>query len=92
MFFLFKDVGPTIEEFISSEKDLYGKKWKNLVWLGLEDEAAKWFISLASDKLYKLLDEEFEKVFLDFLDKWSHARKQDKDKHMGLFPTAISLL
>ena len=40
-------------------------------------------------KCSNLPDEEFEKLLLD---RWSHAREQDKEKHMGLLPTSISLL
>ena len=88
MFFFCTYDGPTIEEFISIEKELYGKRWKNLSWLGLEDEAAKWFRSLDSKKLYKISDEEFEKVILD---KWSRARKKENETRKGLFSASVSL-
>ena len=38
---------------------------------------------------HKLSDEEFENVFLD---KWSHARKQENETCKGLFSDGISLL
>ena len=40
-------------------------------------------------KLFNLSDEEFEKLLLE---RWSHTRKQDNEKHVGVFPTGISLL
>ena len=59
------------------------------MWFNLKDEATKWWFSLDLEQLTKLSDEEFEKLLLD---RWSHARKQDKEKHVGLIPTGISLL
>jgi len=53
------------------------------------DEATTWWELLNQKKCSNLPDEEFEKLLLD---RWSHARKQDKEKHVGLFPTGISLL
>jgi len=41
MFFIGKYNGPTIEEFIQRQKFTYGEHWKDLVWLGFKDEAAK---------------------------------------------------
>ena len=54
-----------------------------------EDEAATWWGLLNQKKCFNLPNEEFEELLLD---RWSHARKQDKEKHVGLFPTGISLL
>ena len=54
-----------------------------------KDEAATWWELLKKKKLYNLLDEEFENLLLD---RWSHVRKQDNWKHVGLFPTGIFLL
>jgi len=54
----------------------------------LRDDAATWWGLLNQKKCYNLPDEEFEKFLLD---RWSHTRKQDKEKHMGLFPTGMSL-
>lgn len=81
-YFTTKDNGPTIEEFIEKQKSLREKRWKTFIWLGLRDEVAIWWSSLDETKLYKLSDEEFEKVLLD---KWSHARKQENETHKGLF-------
>jgi len=53
------------------------------------DEAAPWWELLNKNKFYNLSYEEFEKLLLD---RWSHARKQDNETHVGLFPTSISLL
>ena len=90
LFFTGKDDGPTIEEFIKDRKHIFKTDWRGKVWLFLIDEAAKWWWnSLDHKQLTKLSDEEFEKLLLD---RWSHARKQDKEKHVGLFPTGISLL
>ena len=55
----------------------------------MKDETDKWWLSLEHKQLIKLSDAEFERVLLD---KWSQARKQDKGKHVGLFPIGISLL
>jgi len=54
-----------------------------------KDEAYRWWKSIYNTQLSELSDKEFEKLLLD---KWSRARKQDKGKHVGLFPTGISLL
>ena len=54
-----------------------------------KDEAATWWGLLNQKKCFSLPDEEFEKLLLD---RWSHPRKQDKEKYVGLFPTGISLL
>lgn len=54
-----------------------------------KDEAATWWESLNRVKCLNLLDEEFEKLLLE---KWSHAGKQDNEKHVGLFSTGKSLL
>ena len=60
-----------------------------MVPLGLKEEAAIWWKSLGIIGLAKFSDEEMEKLLMD---KWSRARKKDKGKHVGLFPTGISLL
>ena len=53
------------------------------------DEVATWWELLNQKKCSNLPDEEFEKFFLD---RWFHARKQDNEKHVGLFSTSICLL
>jgi len=60
-----------------------------MVPLLLKEEATIWWKSLGLINLAKFSDEEMEKLLMD---KWSRARKQDKKKHVGLFPTGISLL
>ena len=89
LYFTGKDDGPTIEEFIQRIKSEYGICWKGMVRLNLTEEADRWWRSLGIKQLDDLSDKEFEKLLLD---RWSHARKQDKEKHVGLFPTGISLL
>lgn len=84
-----KDNGLTIEECIKKSKSLWKNNWKWLVLGNFEDEAATWWGLLNQKKCLNLHDEEFEKLLLD---RWSHARKQDKEKHVGLFPTGISLV
>lgn len=84
-----KDDSPTIEEFIPKLKSLYRIFWKSIVPISLKEEAAIWWNSLGIKDLSKFSNEEFEKLLMD---KWSQARKQDKGKHVELFPTGISLL
>ena len=84
-----KNNGPTIEEYIKTHKLLWTHHWRTFVVFNFEDEAATWWGLLNQKKCSNLPDEEFEKLLLD---RWSHARKQDKEKHVGLFPTGISLL
>jgi len=84
-----KDNGPTIEEYIKKQKWLWDNNWKWWVVQNFTDEAATWWGLLNQKKCSNLPNEEFEKLLLD---RWSHARKQDKEKHMGLLPTGISLL
>ena len=87
-FFTGNDKSPTIEEFIKRQKSLWPKHWKCL-WHLFKDETAIWWRSVDSKKLLSLIDEEFEKFLLR---KWSHAGKQDNEKHVGLFLTGITLL
>ena len=88
LYFTGKDDGPTIEECIQRYKSTYGKFLKFQMLSNMRGEAQKWNLLLDYEWL-NLPDEEFEKLLLD---RWSHARKQDKEKHVGLFPTGISLL
>ena len=82
-----KDNSPTIEEYIKKHKSLWAHNWRTFVVFNFE--AATWWGLLNQKKCSNLLDEEFEKLLLD---RWSHARKQDNEKHVGLLPTIISLL
>ena len=86
-----KGDGPTIEEFLQTIKLKHGRFWKPIVWFNLREDADRWWRSLGIKQLKDLSDEEFEKLFMD---KWSYAtkKKETKEKHMGLFPTGISLL
>lgn len=59
------------------------------MWLGFEDEATKRWFSIDNKQFTKLSVAEFERVILN---KWSQAKKHDKGKHVGLFPTGIFLL
>ena len=84
-----KDNGPTIEEYIKKQKSLWKNNWKWWVLELFREEAATWWGLLNKTKCYNLPDEKFEKLLLD---RWSHAKKQDKEKHVALFHTGISLL
>lgn len=84
-----KDNGPTIEEYIEKTKSIWGKNWKESIWLNFIDEAHKWYFTLDDKQLSKLSDAEFEKVLLD---KWSRTRKNENETCKGLFSTSISLL
>ena len=53
------------------------------------DEAATWWELHNENKCSNLPDEEFEKFLLD---RWSHDRKHDNEKHVGLISTGIFLL
>jgi len=87
-FFVGKYNGPNIEKVIERQNSLWPKRWKYL-WNLLEDKAAIWWGSLESKKLLSIPHEELKKFLLH---KWSHARKQDNEKHVRLFSTGISLL
>jgi len=89
LLFARKDNGPTIKEYIKTQKWLWNNCWRWWVVEQFRDEAAIWWGLLNQKKCSSLPDEEFEKLLLD---RWSHARKQDKEKHVGIFPTVISLL
>ena len=89
LYFTGKDNGITIEEYIKQKKFVWYKSWKWWVVQNFRDEATTWWELLNQKKCYNLPDEEFEKLLLD---TWSHARKQDKEKHVGLFSAGISLL
>jgi len=89
LYFTGKDDGPTIEEHIKKHKSLWAPHWRTFLVFNFKEEAATWWGLLNQKKCSNLPDEEFEKLLLD---RWSHARKQDKEKHVGLFPTGISLL
>ena len=67
--------GPSIEEYIKYEKDVWTTSWRFWVELCLKDDAKVWWKSLNHVKLKTLSNEEFEQVFLD---KWSNAKKTDK--------------
>ena len=75
--------------YIKEKKSLWAKHWRFWVVANFPDGVATWWELLNQKKCSNLPDEEFEKLLLD---RWSHARKQDKEKHVGLFPTGISLL
>jgi len=81
--------GPTIEEYIKAKKSLWPHLWRFFIVSNFKDEAATWWGLLNQKKCSNLPDEEFEKLLLD---RWSYVRKQDKENHVGLSPTVISLL
>jgi len=83
------DNGSTIEEHINRYKRIFRNNWKSMAMASFKDEAATWWGLLNQKKCLNLPDEELEQLLLD---RWSHVRKQDKEKHVGLFPTGISLL
>jgi hypothetical protein len=89
MFFTGKDDGPSIEEFIKDRKSSKKENWKDLVVCKLQGDATIWWKSLNYNKMMALSDEEFEKLFLD---KWSHAKKNDKERNKGLFSCGNSIL
>lgn len=89
LYFTGRDNGSTIEEYIKERKSLREKHWKFWAVANFEDEAATWWELLNKMKCSNLPNEEFEKFILD---RWSHARKQDNEKHVGLFSTSIYLL
>ena len=88
-FFTGNNNGPTIEEFIKIQKSLWQKHWKCFIVANFKDEAVTWWESPDRQKHLSLPNEEFEKVFLD---KWSHARKQENKTCKGLFSNGMSLL
>lgn len=87
-FFTGNDKGSTIEEFIEYQKSRCKFFWVSHLLFNLKDEAAKWWDSL-DDSVVQLPHEKLEKLLLE---KWSQARKQDKEKHVGSFLTGIFLL
>ena len=84
-----KDNGPTIEEYIKEKNSLWAHHWRFFVVGNFKYEAATWWGLLNQKKCSNFPDEEFENLLLD---RWSHARKQNNEKYVRLFPTSISLL
>jgi hypothetical protein len=50
----------------------------------LRDEATIW-VTHFTFEIFKLSDEEYERIYLD---RWSHAGKNDKESTKGLFSCA----
>ena len=65
MYFTGKYDGPSIEKYISHHKLVYRRYWRLKVKHYSRDDASIWWKSANKDRLYILLDKEFEKLLLD---------------------------
>jgi len=76
-YFTGNDDGVSIEEYIKHIKLQWEEQWRTWVIWNLQDKASIWWHLLNHDKMKTLSDEKFEQVFLD---RWSRARKKDREK------------
>jgi hypothetical protein len=83
-----KDDGPSIEEYIKS-KSHYGKRIGNFLPMVSKKMLPYGGNHLTLMKMMALSNEAYEKLFLD---KWSHAKKKDKESTKGLFSCGNSIL
>ena len=76
-YFIGKDVGFSIEEFLNHLKARVSNNWRFWIEFYLKDEAMVWYNSLDNSKMKTLSHKDFEKVISD---KWSHNWKEMQDK------------
>jgi hypothetical protein len=89
LFFTRKYDGPSIEEFIQSQKSLWKGKWKSFADWGFKDDALIWWQSFHHFEWMSLSEEAIEKLLLD---KWSHTMSKDKYITNILFSCGKSIL
>jgi hypothetical protein len=87
MYFIGNDEGPSIEDFLKSQKSEWKEQWKFFLHICLREDSHTWWNSLSNRKMMALSDEEFEKVLLE---KWPHAKIKERNK--GLFSCGNSIL
>ena len=82
MYFTRKPDGPSIEKYITHYKLVYPQWWRSKVRDNLSEDARTWWWNLVNhERVYKLEDEEFEKLFLN---KWSRAKKKGNENPNSL--------
>ena len=75
MYFTGKPDGPSIEKYIAHYKLVYPQWWRLKVKDYLSKDVKTWWWNLFNhDRVYRLQNKEFEKLFLN---KWSRAKKKD---------------
>jgi hypothetical protein len=90
MFFTRKYGGPSIEEFINSQKSFWKHKWNCHLHYGFTEFSLIWWNSygINYEDMMELSDATIEKIILD---KWYHAKKY-KESTNGLFSRGSSIL